>query len=95
MITVSEEKWRSFNCFFPSGRAKDVSAPLYMLLLPEGQADASLQRTLHICTCIVPRGLKFFLTKLFSDVPNPFGRVFAETKQITEVNKMAYDVFRG
>jgi hypothetical protein len=29
MTSASEEKWRPFNCFFQSGRAKDLSAPLY------------------------------------------------------------------
>jgi len=28
MTSASEEKWRSFNYFFQSGRAKDLSAPL-------------------------------------------------------------------
>jgi len=26
--SVSDEKWRPFTCFFQSGRAKDLSAPL-------------------------------------------------------------------
>ena len=30
MTSASDEKWRSFSCFFQSGRAKDLSAPLYM-----------------------------------------------------------------
>ena len=29
MTSTSDEKWRTFNCFFQSGRAKDLSAPLY------------------------------------------------------------------
>ena len=29
MTFASDEKWRPFNCFFQSGRAKDLSAPLY------------------------------------------------------------------
>ena len=29
MTSGSEEKWRLFNCFFQSGRARDLSAPLY------------------------------------------------------------------
>ena len=28
--SASDEKWRPFNCFFQSGRAKDLSAPLYV-----------------------------------------------------------------
>jgi len=28
MTSASDEKWRPFNCFFHSGRAKDLSAPL-------------------------------------------------------------------
>jgi len=28
MTSASDEKWRPFNCFFQSGRAKDLSAPL-------------------------------------------------------------------
>jgi len=27
--SASDEKWRPFNCFFQSGRAKDLSGPLY------------------------------------------------------------------
>ena len=27
MTSASDEKWRPFNCFFQSGRAKDLSAP--------------------------------------------------------------------
>ena len=30
MTSASDEKWRLFNCFFQSGRAKDLSAPLYI-----------------------------------------------------------------
>ena len=30
MTSASDEKWRPFNCFFQSGRAKDLSAPLYI-----------------------------------------------------------------
>ena len=30
MTSASDEKWRTFNCFFHSGGAKDVSAPLIM-----------------------------------------------------------------
>ena len=30
MTSASDEKWRAFNCFFQSGRAKDLSAPLYL-----------------------------------------------------------------
>ena len=29
MTSASDEKWRTFNCFFQPGRAKDLSAPLY------------------------------------------------------------------
>jgi len=29
MPSASDEKWRPFNCFFQSGRAKDLSVPLY------------------------------------------------------------------
>jgi len=29
MTSASDEKWRNFNCFFQSNRAKDLSAPLY------------------------------------------------------------------
>ena len=29
MTSASDEKWRNFNCFFQSGQAKDLSAPLY------------------------------------------------------------------
>ena len=29
MTPASDEKWRPFNCFFQSGGAKDLSAPLY------------------------------------------------------------------
>ena len=29
MTSASDEKWRPFNCFFQSGRAEDLSAPLY------------------------------------------------------------------
>jgi hypothetical protein len=29
MTSALDEKWRPFNCFFQSGRAKDLSAPLY------------------------------------------------------------------
>ena len=29
MTSASDEKWRTFNFFFQSGRAKDLSAPLY------------------------------------------------------------------
>jgi len=29
MTSASDEKWRPFNCFFQSDRAKDLSAPLY------------------------------------------------------------------
>ena len=32
MTFASEEKWRPFNCFFQSDRAKDLSAPLYLFL---------------------------------------------------------------
>ena len=32
MTSASEEIWRPFNCFFQSGRAKDLSAPLYIWL---------------------------------------------------------------
>ena len=28
-MTASDENWRLFNCFFQSGRAKDLSSPLY------------------------------------------------------------------
>jgi len=28
MTSASDEKWRPFNYFFQSGRAKDLSAPL-------------------------------------------------------------------
>ena len=28
MTSMLEEKWRPFNCFFQSGQAKDLSAPL-------------------------------------------------------------------
>ena len=31
MTSTSEEKWRPFNCFFQSGRAKDLSVPLYIV----------------------------------------------------------------
>jgi len=30
--SASDEKCRQFNCFFQSGRAKDLSAPLYLKL---------------------------------------------------------------
>ena len=30
MTSASDENWRPVNCFFQSGRAKDLSAPLYM-----------------------------------------------------------------
>ena len=30
MTSASDEKWRPFNFFFQSGRAKDLSVPLYM-----------------------------------------------------------------
>jgi hypothetical protein len=33
MTSASEEKWRPFNCFFQSGRTKDLSAPLYRFRL--------------------------------------------------------------
>jgi len=33
MISASDEKWRPFNSFFHSGRAKNLSAPLYFLFL--------------------------------------------------------------
>jgi len=33
MTSASEEKWRAFNFFFQSGRAKDLSAPLYKHLV--------------------------------------------------------------
>ena len=29
MTSASDEKWRPFDCFFHSGRAKDLSAPMY------------------------------------------------------------------
>ena len=29
MTSMSDEKWRPFNCFLQSGRAKDLLAPLY------------------------------------------------------------------
>ena len=29
MTSMLDEKWRTFNCFFQSDRAKDLSAPLY------------------------------------------------------------------
>ena len=32
MTSASDEKWRPFNCFFQSGRAKDLSAFLYFWL---------------------------------------------------------------
>ena len=32
MTSASDEKWRPFNCFFQSVRAKDLSAPLYICL---------------------------------------------------------------
>jgi len=35
MTSASEEKWRPFNCFFQSSRAKDLSAPLYKLVVIE------------------------------------------------------------
>ena len=31
MTSASDEKWRTFNFFFLSGRAKDLSSPLYEL----------------------------------------------------------------
>ena len=31
MTSASEEKWRPLNCFCQSGRAKDLSAPLYFI----------------------------------------------------------------
>jgi len=31
MTSASEEKWRPFNCFFQSGWAKDLPAPLYFI----------------------------------------------------------------
>ena len=32
MTSASDEKWRHFNCFFfQLGRAKEISAPLYVL----------------------------------------------------------------
>jgi len=30
MTSASDEKWRTFNCFFQSAWAKDLSAPLYI-----------------------------------------------------------------
>ena len=30
MTSSSDKKWRTFNCFFQSGRAKDLSAPQYL-----------------------------------------------------------------
>ena len=30
MTSTSDENWRPFNCFFQSGRSKDLSAPLYI-----------------------------------------------------------------
>ena len=33
MTSASDEKWRPFNCFFQSGRAKDLLAPLYKSVL--------------------------------------------------------------
>ena len=32
MTSASDDKWRTFNCFFQSGRANDLSAPLYVIL---------------------------------------------------------------
>ena len=29
MTSAPDEKWQPFNCFFQSGRAKDLSASLY------------------------------------------------------------------
>ena len=34
MASASDENWGPFNCFFQSGRAKDLSAPLMFLNLP-------------------------------------------------------------
>ena len=31
MTSALDEKLRNFDCFFQSGRAKDLSAPLYLL----------------------------------------------------------------
>ena len=33
MTSASVEKWRPFQLFFQSGRAKDLSAPLYVVYL--------------------------------------------------------------
>jgi len=32
MTSASDEKWLTFNCFCQSGRAKDLSAHLHMLI---------------------------------------------------------------
>ena len=33
MTSASDEKWRPFHCLFQSGRAKDLSAPLYPVII--------------------------------------------------------------
>jgi hypothetical protein len=45
MTSASDEKWRLFNCFFQSGRAKDLSSPLYLLFVIFIRLSVLLART--------------------------------------------------
>ena len=82
MTSVSDEKWRPFNCFFQSGRGKDLSAPLYVqlllaleILLQIKAATASGLRT-RSQNAITTSKLPFVVVS--PRVPPPFG--FTELK---------------
>ena len=51
---MSDEKWRTFNCFFQSGRAKDLSVPLYFKIIfynSRGNREAALFRRACFVVC--------------------------------------------
>ena len=60
MTCASDEKWRPFNSFFQSGRAKDLSAPLY-----NANAETDVKTAcLPVMAVSEPKGGRLFVVSL-------------------------------
>ena len=59
MTSASDEEYRPFNCFFQSGRAKDLSAPLCLALHPHVYCCRKRQSGCRIGLNVVERRKDF------------------------------------
>jgi hypothetical protein len=97
MTSVSDEKWRPFNCLFQSGRAKDLSAPQQMGVERRETHLPPLALTCHSKKnsegCPPKQGFPAAMTSVSDEKWRPFNCLFqsGQTKYLSAPQQMGVE----